>query len=51
MFPFFQHFTDASLLGYAVIALIAIIVLIARFNLNSILALSLAALGMDSPRA
>ena len=46
MFPFIQHIVDAQLLFYAVAALVAIVVLIGRFNLNSILALAVAALGL-----
>src|SRR4051812_46743565 len=46
MFNLFRPLLDAQLLCYAAAALVIIVVLIARFNVNSILALMLAALGL-----
>ena len=46
MFPFIRAFHDTQLLLCALAAIVGIIVLIGKFNLNSILALTLAALGL-----
>ncbi|MEI6235759.1 MAG: gluconate:H+ symporter [Planctomycetota bacterium] len=46
MFPIIRTFLDTQLLVCALAAIVGIVVLIGRFNLNSILALAIAALGM-----
>ncbi len=46
MFPFFRAFLDTQLLLCALAAIVAIVVLIGKFNLNAILALAMAALGL-----
>ena len=46
MFQFYRQFLDVQLLLYALAAIVAIVILIGYLNLNAILSLALAALGM-----